>query len=302
MSIKSPVTGSSNTSVIQEIRVPKIIDLYKQELDFDVSRYFHGLEAIGLYRCGDSGYRFYYPFDIFGDDVFYQQLQKAENYYPSEKWEYNAVLDLIPENADVLEIGSGGGHFMQLAARKKKGVRLKGIELNTKAVTEARNKGLDVTAERIEDFATSNAERFDVVCSMQVLEHITEVRSFIESSLRTLKKGGIMIICVPNNNPYLYKHDFYHTLNLPPHHAGLWNREAFCSLPSWFSMRLRKIRTEPLQDYKYWYQTQVNYYKEKGNAISMLMSLIPRPLYKGPLILLRNSIEGRNILAEFVKQ
>ena len=302
MPIKSPVTGSYHTSVIQEIRVSRIVALYNEELGFDISRYFHGLETIQLCRCDDSGYRFYYPFDIFGDDAFYQHLQNFENYYNLEKWEYGAVSDLIPEKGEVLEIGSGGGHFMELAARKKKGIRLRGIELNTKAVSEARNKGLDVTAETIEKFAKENAERFDVVCSMQVLEHITEVRPFIEASLQALKKGGQMIICVPNNNPYLYKHDFYHTLNLPPHHAGLWNREAFSQLPRYFPMTLGKIRIEPLQDYKLWYQTQVRYFSDKGSAVAKVLSMVPRPLYKMPLILLRNFIEGRNILVEFVKK
>jgi SAM-dependent methyltransferase len=174
--------------------------------------------------------------------------------------------------------------------------------LNTKAVAEARARGFDVTAETIEEFAKGNEARFDVVCSMQVLEHITDVRSFILSSLQVLRKGGRMIVCVPNNNPYLYKHDFYHTLNLPPHHAGLWNKEAFSNLPRYFPMKLGTTRIEPLQDYKLWYLTQINYYKEKGSFLSGLLSLIPRPVYKAPLILLRNYIEGRNILVEFVKQ
>jgi SAM-dependent methyltransferase len=302
MKIKSPVTGSYNTSVVREISVQKIVALYNEELRFDIGRYFHGLENIQLCRCEDTGYRFYYPVDIFGDDAFYQHLQNFENYYNLEKWEYQAVAGLIPENTDVLEIGSGGGHFLQLAEQKIKKVRLRGIELNTKAVAEARARGFDVIAETIEEFAKENSERFDVVCSMQVLEHITDVRSFILASLRALKKGGRMIVCVPNNNPYLYRHDFYHTLNLPPHHAGLWNKEAFSNLPHYFPMKLGTIRIEPLQDYKLWYQTQVNYYKEKGSVLSGFLSLIPRPVYKAPLILLRNYIEGRNILVEFAKQ
>src|SRR5579859_1233369 len=157
MQIKSPVTGSYNTSVVREISVPRIVALYNEELRLDVSRYFHGIETIHLCRCEDSGYRFYYPVDVFGDDAFYQHLQNFENYYNLEKWEYDAVCALIPENADVLEIGSGGGHFLQLAARKVKNVRLRGIELNSKAVMEARTKGLDVTAETIEEFAKENA-------------------------------------------------------------------------------------------------------------------------------------------------
>jgi len=298
--IKSPVTGSYNTAVIRDISVARIISLYKDELQFDISEYFHGLDTIQLCKCEDTGYRFYYPFDIFGDDKFYQHLQNFENYYSRDKWEYKAVSKLIPDDKKVLEIGSGGGHFLQRLLGKGK-PELRGIELNSKAVSEARAKGLDVTNETIDEFAKKNAESFDVVCSMQVLEHITEIRSFILSSLQVLKKGGQMIICVPNNNPFLYRHDFFHTLNLPPHHAGLWNREAFSSLPRFFPMKLSNVFIEPLQDYKKWYKTQIEHYKELRNPAAGILSLVPRPVYKVPLILLRKYIEGRNILVEFIK-
>lgn len=301
MKIKSPVTGNYNTSVIRDISVSKIVSLYKEDLQFDISSYFHGLETIQLCACGDTGYRFYYPFDIFGDDIFYQHLQNFENYYSKEKWEYRAVAKLISDHKHVLEIGSGGGHFLQ-GLKQKKDVTVNGLELNSKAVAAAKEKGLDVTSDLIEEYAEKHAESFDVVCSMQVLEHITDIRSFILSSLQVLKKGGQMIICVPNNNPYLYKHDFFHTLNLPPHHAGLWNRAAFSSLPKFFPVRLNSVHIEPLQDYKKWYGTQVDHFKESSNPISGVLSLVPRPVYKVPLMLLRNYIEGRNILVEFVKE
>ena len=301
MPLKSPVTGSENTAVVREIAVSKIISLYIDELQFDVSRYFHGLDTIQLCRCEDTGYRFYHPFDIFGDDVFYQHLQTYENYYSLEKWEYKAVSNLIAENKDVLEVGSGGGHFLKNLVQRKT-VRVRGIELNSKAVEEAKGKGLDVTNETIEEFAERNEEKYDIVCSMQVLEHVTDVRSFLLSSLRVLRKGGQLIICVPNNNPFLYKHDFFHTLNLPPHHAGLWNKEAFSSLSQFFPMKLNKIQIEPLQDYSKWYRTQIEFYKETRNPLAGVLSLVPRPAYKIPLKLFRSYIEGRNILVEFVKE
>jgi 2-polyprenyl-3-methyl-5-hydroxy-6-metoxy-1,4-benzoquinol methylase len=300
MKIKSPVTDSYNTSKIKDIPTAAIIDLYKAELNFDISEYFHGLDHIELLRCDDTGYRFYYPFDIFGDDKFYQHLQNHENYYPGEKWEYVAARKLIGENKHVLEIGSGGAQFLE-SLKSQHSASLCGLELNTRAVEDAKAKGLNLIAETIDVFSKKNKERFDVVCGLQVLEHIYDVRSYIQSSLEVLKKGGQLIICVPNNNPYIYKQDSMHTLNLPPHHAGLWNRKAFSSLLSFFPMRLNKVLIEPLHDYKFWYQTQVRHLREIRSPWAGVLSIIPRPIYKAPLIALRNIIEGRNIMVEFIK-
>jgi SAM-dependent methyltransferase len=140
-----------------------------------------------------------------------------------------------------------------------------------------------------------------VVVFLQVLEHVPDVRSFLTASLEVLKPGGQLIICVPYNNPYLYRHDLYHTLNLPPHHAGLWDKDSFRRLPDFFPIKLNGIHIEPLSDYKIWYQVQLGYLKEKKSPSYPLLSLIPPMLYKNALRLMRYMMEGRNILVEFTK-
>ncbi|HEX9513503.1 MAG TPA: methyltransferase domain-containing protein, partial [Puia sp.] len=266
----------------------------------DTRSYFGGLQVIHLVECKDTGYRFYYPFNIFGDDLFYQHLQKSDLYYLKEKWEYDKTISLIGGLKKVLEIGSGAGYLMQKLA-KGNFTDLCGLELNTKAVENSRKIGLNVINATIEDFAKENPGRFDVAYALQVLEHVTEIRSFISSSLQVLRPGGKLLFCVPHNNPYLYRHDFFHTLNLPPHHAGLWDKGSFSKLPEFFPMRLNKVFIEPLTDYKEWYQTQVKFLKENNNPAFHLLSAIPAPLYKNALKLMRNFIEGRNIMVEFIK-
>src|SRR5690606_22887486 len=86
---------------------------------------------------------------------------------------------------------------------------------------------------------------FDVICSFQVLEHVYEVNDFINNQLRILKKGGRLIVGAPNNNPYLFIHDKYHTLNLPPHHAGLWNKKSLTSLEKVFNLEVEEVFYEP---------------------------------------------------------
>src|SRR5882757_6115744 len=134
MEIKSPVTGSFNTSLIRDIPVADIVALYQKDHQLDVRPYFGGLSVIQLVECKDTGYRFYYPFNIYGDDRFYQHLQKSPLYYLKEKWEYDKAISLIGENKKVLEIGSGAGYLMHKLTAAGKCASLCGLELNTKAV------------------------------------------------------------------------------------------------------------------------------------------------------------------------
>ena len=300
MEILSPITGSANTSLVLEMDVARIVSLYKKEQDLDVTRYFNGRKTIELRICNDTGYRFYYPMDIYGDDVFYQHLQKTGLYYLKEKWEYDKAISLIKNDQKVLEIGSGAGFFMRKLKEQRRS-SLSGLELNTHQVREAQNEGFDVINSTIEGFARTNAGAFDVVVFLQVLEHVPDIRSFISASLQALRPGGQMIICVPYNNPYLYRHDLYHTLNLPPHHAGLWDKRSFRQLPVYFPMKLNGVYIEPLSDYKKWYQVQQENLKERNNPLNRLMSLVPPMIYKNSLRLMRHMVEGRNILVEYIK-
>ncbi len=298
--IKSPVTGSINTSFILDISVSEIVSLYQNEFHFDVSEYFNKLENIQLIACNDTGYRFYYPFNIYGDDKFYQHLQGFKNYYAEDKWEYVIASGLINANENVLEIGSGAGYFMQKL--KAKGCKkVTGLELNSKVVETSRKKGLQVFDETIENFSEKNPEGFDVVCALQVLEHITDIRSFVSASLKALKVGGKLIFCVPNNNPYLHIHEIMHTLNLPPHHAGLWDKASFSKLPDFFPMKLNKVYIEPLIEYVHWYKVQLEHLKKRNSLWMPILSAIPKPIYKNFLRSIRYTIHGRNILVKFIK-
>ena len=300
MEIASPVTGSLSTSLVMEMEVSRINDLYLAEQHLDVLPYFHGLKKIQLRRCNDTGYRFYYPMNIYGDDLFYQHLQQTGIYYLREKWEYDKAASLIGNNKKVLEIGSGAGFFMQ-KLKAGKHAHLTGLELNTNQVEIAQGNGFNVINETIESFSERNPGSFDTVVTLQVLEHVPEVRSFLKGALAALKPGGQLIICVPHNNPYIYKHEVYHTLNLPPHQAGLWDGPSFRSLERFFPMRLNGIFVEPLSDYKRWYQVQCQWLREKRSPLAGALGLIPAPVYKNVLRLIRHFIEGRNILVEFVK-
>jgi SAM-dependent methyltransferase len=299
MQIKSPVTQNSNIIMVEQFQTGEIIDHYKK-FNIDVERFFTGLSVIQLYQCLETDYRFFYPANIFGDDLFYKQLQeKIPNYYHTNRWEHKKAQELLPSGASVLEIGCGDGVFLSMI--RNKAAKIKGLELNPLAVEHARIKGLDVSNDTVQDFSRDSLEKFDVVCCFQVLEHIYNVNSFLEALIQLAKPNGTVIIGVPNNNPYLFKWNKNDLLNLPPHHAGWWNRSSLIKLSTVFPLVVSNIITEPLNDPKIWYQTQVAHYKARRSALSPLMQIIPRPVYKGALKMLRNFIEGQSILAVYKK-
>lgn len=302
--MKSPVTGGNRVQLITTFPTESIVKIYENDLNVDTRRFFKGVPAVELYECSDTGYRFYYPEGILGDGQFYADLNKGnEGYYPADKWEHKYAISQINKGAKVLEIGSGDGFFLEQL--KKAGLDAIGLELNLDAIAKGEKKGLRIYNEMIEDHANAHAGEYDVVCCFQVLEHIYNVKSFLDAGIKALKKGGKLIIGVPNNNPWLFKQDKWHTLNLPPHHAGLWNRRAFTALQKFYDVTPQNIIVEPLSNTKsfakQWYVAQKNYYKGTKPVLGGIMSLIPSPVYKVFVKLFSPWIEGFNIVAVFTK-
>ena len=241
MKKSSPVVPGGAVKVITSIKSKDVIDLYKQQSNIDVQRFFMNAETILVCECVSTRYRFYYPFDLIGDGKFYSDLQNNKrdsglDYYRDWSYDDEFAYSLIHENDMVLEIGCGTGKFLEKLKEKK--ISFTGLELNEQAVGIAKAKGLDVRHELIEDFAAHNPEKFTHVCAFQVLEHIADINSFISASIKCLKRGGKLIFGVPNNEPYFQRFNKYETFNLPPHHMGLWNLEAFNNLTRYFPLKL----------------------------------------------------------------
>jgi hypothetical protein len=82
----------------------------------------------------------------------------------------------------------------------------------------------------------------------------------------------------------------------------LWNKKSLKNLSNVFPVQVIKIKIEPLQNYKDWYNIQKNYLKTKLPLVGRLMGLIPRPIYKFITRLLSPFIEGAFITAVYQKK
>ena len=302
MEVKSPITGDNNIKCIKKIKVKDIVSRYKKNFNIDVNQYFKTVNEIFIYEDQATKYRFYYPFHIDGDGAFYEQLQKFSWYYMPWKWEHEKCLNLLTNESSILEVGCASGEFLQKVVDIKK-IEAVGLELNKKALKIGQEKGLDIRDQRVEVHAEEFSEHYEVVCSFQVLEHISKVKSFVEANLKCLKKGGKLVFCVPNNDSFTKYNWENDILNMPPHHMGLWTRAAFEGLGKVFDLQLKDIHYEPLQPY------HIDWYINIQEKRFLKGSFIKKLYYKtGLKNLMRFLIEkfssylhGHTIMAVYIK-
>lgn len=97
--------------------------------------------------------------------------------------------------AKLLDVGLGSGAFMELA--QAGGWTATGVDLDHRAVKNARAKGLDAIYGGIETLATK-CETFDYITISHVIEHVYDPVSVLECAYRLLKPGGRIWIETPN--------------------------------------------------------------------------------------------------------
>lgn len=293
--LKSPLTNSPNVVLEKTIECEFIIDIYRRWLNLDVNKYFDNLKSIQIYRCQETGYRFYYPFNLEGSSEFYQALQMFSWYYQDCKWEFKLASKVVKLQDLVLEVGCGRGAFLDKI--QNKGASCTGLEFNKDAIAVGRNKGLNIFNQTIQEHAQANPERYDVVCYFQVLEHVSNVKEFIQSSVDALKPGGKLIICVPNNDAFI-KYAEEPVTNMPPHHMGLWNKKSLSNIQSLFNVKLESIHFEPLalEDCEFFYNVQMRRILDATGKSRILA----RVVHKFSVVCSKPLIEITKLLSKFI--
>jgi SAM-dependent methyltransferase len=240
-SVLSPLTGSADVELLDEVNVVDLKAMWFDTFGVDVADEFSGVDALGLYRCPESGLQFFHP-PIVGSESFYEALQRLPWYYLEEKPEYEFARGFISRGYDVLEVGCGRGEF----AKKIVARSYVGLELSRKAQEMAAAAGIRVIIEPVETHCSLREQRYDVVCAFQVLEHVANPLVFIESCIRCLKSGGLLIYSVPNADSYIaYVNS---VLGMPPHHVTSWVEPALKYVASRFGMDIVAMDRERLAD------------------------------------------------------
>jgi len=102
----------------------------------------------------------------------------------------------------VLDVGCGAGLLCEPLARL--GAHVTGVDAAqeniTAAAAHAKAMGLDITY-RHGDIAAMELAGFDLVCALEVIEHVADTSAFIGALASALAPGGLMIVSTPNRTP-----------------------------------------------------------------------------------------------------
>lgn len=199
--MKCILCHSANTHLLETIPKENLNHLYHKSLRINTSslikndlRYLH---------CKDCDLRFFTDTQDkvpTGDGAFYNSLNQLQWYYFSYKHEYDYVRDFITQdssfqNPRILEVGCGKAAFAKYLPENAQYV---GLELSTQAKQMAQSQGIHIENITIEEFAKTHQDEFDISCSFQVLEHVSNPYEFLRAQIACLKSdktiGGAKVI------------------------------------------------------------------------------------------------------------
>lgn len=253
MEIICPLCESKKVFTRRTFSIASVRKDWHDTLSFDPFLDFPQLdETLGQHRCGICDLEFFSP-QLPGNAGFYERLSRNNTwYYEEDKWEFDEAIQRLSKNQPIetlLEIGCGKGFFLQKVFNFSKTL---GIDINKDAIETCKNKGLNVSLERIE----SIQQKFDTIVSFEVLEHIPDVKEFIQSVCNLLLPGGTLILAVPNPESYMREFN-YILLDMPPHHLTKWSKRTFRHVASQFGLEIVGMADEPLRYVHYQYYLQM---------------------------------------------
>ena len=115
-----------------------------------------------------------------------------------------AAIEGKAKRCDTLvDIGSGTGGFLKVAAGRFAGARLAAVESNPVAESVLRKSfpGSDVVSD-VKLLPEPYWGDVDVVTLLQTLEHLEDISGICRDIFRLLRPGGLLIVTVPNKFSY----------------------------------------------------------------------------------------------------
>lgn len=132
-----------------------------------------------------------------GAEVAYQES------FEINKQRYEDIVKRIKrykKKGNLLEVGCAGGHFLKFA--ESAGYQVKGVEIsNTMAKLAREEFNLDVLAGTIEGLGLPS-QSFDIIYLGDLLEHVYNLKLFLEEIFRILKPSGLIYIDIPGTYNY----------------------------------------------------------------------------------------------------
>ena len=135
---------------------------------------------------------------------YYQNDYDRTNYFsPITRKRYHQLLDAFEkfrQSNKILDLGCGYGYFLEVA--KSRGWEVYGVEIAEDAVHTCKEKGINMFHGEVQ-YCDFQEDTFDVVISIEVIEHLVNPNIIVQTGLKMLRKDGLFYVTTPNFNSYL---------------------------------------------------------------------------------------------------
>ena len=125
------------------------------------------------------------------DDYYYTDFGKQVDI--AEKEIISELLNKIPSENQILDIGCGTGHWTEFFIDK--GYQVTGVDSSESMLSIAKSKNLDAEfiLAKSENLPIEN-ESFGIITTITMLEFVENQETSIQEMYRVLKKGGYLIV------------------------------------------------------------------------------------------------------------
>jgi 2-polyprenyl-3-methyl-5-hydroxy-6-metoxy-1,4-benzoquinol methylase len=159
--------------------------------------------TITVLWCKNCGFGWQHPYptedelrNLYKNQGIYHEkiVDETQGGFPSRIKKLN---HLKPEKGNILDIGSGMGHFIMNA--QKAGWSVEGIEPRISTSDYCYKKfGIKVYNSFFEEWSQNRL--YDVITLWDVVEHVSNPFHFIDKSIDMLTPGGLLAISIPNSS------------------------------------------------------------------------------------------------------
>ena len=171
--------------------------------------------------------------------VVYRQMAELDQRH----WWYRARREILaelirhdakpPANADILEIGCGTGHNLEMLGEFG---RVDAVELDDEARAVAEKRlGRKVMNAPLPELQGVGDRRYDLVAALDVIEHVDDDAAALAAIAGKLKPGGKLVMTVPAHQWMWSAHDVVN------HHKRRYSKAALRRLVQASPLRLDRI-------------------------------------------------------------
>ena len=151
---------------------------------------------------------------------------------------HDAIVELIPQGSQVLDIACGPGLLCRKIKQRVQGTRVLGVDFAQYMIerNQERDRPLGVEYRSLDIRTSLGAldRQFDVVCMCEILEHLDQPETVVASAMERLRPGGHFILTCP------------HAAGIPdPEHVRYWDHDELFHLLAPYSSAITFIHFPP---------------------------------------------------------